>query len=121
MGYARKYAGKQEQKTAPDGYWVGRFWGVRGLRTLGSCHILGVKGRSEGVRVLELANILDQLHEQGILRKWRWEYGDGAVYTIRSGRSWSEIEQGVDVERAVLAVLREVLENDRCRGSVTTR
>jgi hypothetical protein len=79
--YARKYARKQEQKQIPEGYdWAGRWWGVRGLRKRGSCHVVAVSGSPGFGKVVELRAELNKLAEAGFLRRFRWPEGDGEVF-----------------------------------------
>jgi hypothetical protein len=87
LSYARKYAAKQEQKEVPSDYMgVGRFWGVRGDRTRGTCHMVRTV-RDGGLRVVrEIEALLNPLVEAGYMRKVRWIKGDGWVYFVRGGR-----------------------------------
>jgi hypothetical protein len=42
---------------------------------------------------------LDRAVETGVLRKMRWEKGDGAVYFLRAGLRWVDVpELAADVE-----------------------
>ena len=81
--YVRKYAGKSEQKQAPDGVeWVGRWWGVRGLRSRGSCQI-SINLSRVGWRAY--GAVLEELEKavmRGELRRFAWSEGCGAVYAL---------------------------------------
>lgn len=112
IAYATKYARKTEQKQVPENYpWRGRFWGVRGLRTRGSFHATFTGRDRVAPRLTELRTWLDQLHAQGLVRRWRWEHGDGACYAPVGGLQWSETPFGAALElrlaRIALDVARE--------------
>ncbi|MGW8286476.1 MAG: rolling circle replication-associated protein, partial [Candidatus Deferrimicrobiaceae bacterium] len=103
IAYARKYAIKEEQKHEVEGVleggWRGRFWGVRGNRRRGSCHIVvGSRTRAAG-GVKALQKWLNDLTMLGVLDKIPWEEGEGAIYVLRNGLQWSETQYG-----AVLAL-----------------
>lgn len=112
VAYARKYAYKHEQKQEVEGTfengWNGRFWGVRGLRARGSCHVLA-HGRSPASRhIKDLKEWLETLVSKGLVRKFRWVEGDGAIYFPANGGQWSEQTFHVELEmrlmRAILAI-----------------
>jgi hypothetical protein len=107
--YARKYARKQEQKQIPAGYnWTGRWWGVRGLRKRGSCHVVTVSGGPGFGRVLQLRVELNRAADAGFLRRFRWPEGDGEVFVPwRRGDggpagSWADLpELSARIERVL--------------------
>jgi hypothetical protein len=103
MRYARKYARKREQKDVPDGYWPGRFWGVRGDRTRGSCQISASALSAAGSELGLLWKRMKDLKEQGIVRSIAWEYGAGEVYF------WGEQADAVVVPLVERAFIEAVL------------
>lgn len=79
--YARKYAGKTEQKVVPADYsHPGRFWGVRGYKECGTCHVTSTG--KEGGRALheEISRLLDDAVSSGLLRRVGWTRGEGFIY-----------------------------------------
>jgi len=120
IAYARKYAVKSEQKDEVegvlDGGWKGRFWGVRGNRRRGSCHVQ-IHSRHPGARRFgELRKWLEELVSQGKLGRYIWEYGNGAIYYVRSGQQWTETEFGAELEQRLCRI---VLDNGvQCADSM---
>jgi hypothetical protein len=109
ISYARKYAAKEAQKEAPEGYWKGRFWGVRGLRSRDSCHVVATQGSAAVKHAVKLEALLEQVAAEGLLRKFAWEEGAGAVYSVRGG-VWSDLGKiGAQIE---LLICRMVLALD---------
>lgn len=91
--YALKYALKSEQKEVPDGFsWYGRWWGVRGQRSLVSCRATFSRAAPEGAPIERLKTRLDELLSAGKVRALAWEFGDGRVYFPARGqeRGWQE-------------------------------
>lgn len=86
ISYAAKYATKIGQKAVPEGFSrVGRFWGVRGQK--GSLvATIDIPVNEEGaVRPMDWWRLLESYVEQGLVRRFAWEYGRGWVYVARSG------------------------------------
>lgn len=116
ISYARKYAAKQEQKQIPESYsWQGRWWGVRGCRARGSFHATTTT-RSRAARELrELYKVLEQGVRDGLLRKFRWSYGEGAIYVPRKGEmrdlpSWMHAKIEVCLSMVATQITGQVCE-----------
>lgn len=109
ISYAAKYATKRSSKDPTCAHapahapartqgWRGRFWGVRGLRRRGSCHIVLV-GRSRAAPYFRaLETLLKGWHERGLVRRWSWEHGEGAVYFPVGGASWADLGLSAEIE-----------------------
>jgi hypothetical protein len=90
--YARKYALKLDQKLVPSNYSnVGRFWGVRGLREIVSCHMLPVEHELAELAIQKLENAMEHACELGLYRRFAWIEGDGAVYFPAKGVNHEQI------------------------------
>lgn len=102
ISYARKYAIKQDQKEEVlgvlDGGWRGRFWGVRGNRKRGSCHVKILSKHSSARTFSALQKWLDRCVSEGKLGKYTWEYGEGAIYYVKGGRQWTDTDMGPTLE-----------------------
>lgn len=111
VAYARKYAYKSEQKHEVEGVleggWRGRYWGVRGNRRRGSCHVQIHSRQAGSLAFKGLRSWLDRMVEEGVLRRLAWEYGDGAVYWIKDGSQWSEHRFGAELEIRLSRVILE--------------
>lgn len=99
LSYARKYAAKSEQKQAPTGYWQGRFWGVRGLRSRGSCHVVATRRTDAYKPFKRLRSYLDDMVSAGLMRKFPWSRGDGAVYALIRGQFTDLPKDRLQIER----------------------
>lgn len=102
ISYARKYAQKEEQKQEVegvlDGGWRGRYWGVRGNRRRGSCHVQ-ILSRHPGARAFSsLRAWLDELVAAKKLGRVEWEYGNGSVYYLKGGVQWTDTRIGAELE-----------------------
>jgi hypothetical protein len=109
ISYARKYAYKPEQKQEVEGVleggWRGRFWGVRGNRSRGSCHVT-LSSRQPGVHEFhELLEWLFGLWRAGKVGKTAWEYGKGWIFYVKSGSQWSETDFGFELEKKLRKVI----------------
>jgi len=92
ISYARKYAAKESQKAVPDGYEnVGRFWGVRGEKTVLSAdktfseHFKGVLRRDLWESVVKPAEL------QGKVRVFRWKRSKGVTIVARGDNNLLDI------------------------------
>lgn len=118
LSYARKYAVKNEQKEAPEGYWKGRFWGVRGFRRRGSCHVVATR-RTDAYRPFgKLKKRLDDMVDAGLMRKWKWERGDGAVYSLIRGEWMDYPGERLEVEREIAWMISLLNSGGRAVGVV---
>lgn len=105
--YAKKYARKWEQKTVPQDYEnVGNFWGVRGLRETVTCHVTKTGIEGGFAMVSKIRDICERGVDAGLLRRWRWEHGDGAIYYAVSGGDLYACGIGQQID---LILCREVL------------
>ena len=85
QAYARKYARKSQQKTVPDGYTCpGRFWGIRGCRIRCTCKVQMGPAEGGGELMRKVTDLCETAVAAGLLRKLRWEHGQGAIYFARS-------------------------------------
>lgn len=102
VSYARKYASKSEQKQEVegtfDGGWRGRFWGVRGNRRRGSCHLICHARSTAAGGLRGLRKWLDSLSAEGKLKRIPWIEGDGAIYLTPDGRQLRETGFHVELE-----------------------
>ena len=115
-GYVAKYACKSDQKELPEGYeWIGRWWGVRGLRSSVGCQITASAAEPAAGALLRLGSELDKLAEQKILRKLRWQYGAGAVYFPRRNVPNAELILEEQFDRHAVRCLL-VMEGFRSHG-----
>lgn len=103
LAYVRKYAAKLEQKEVPSDYqFVGRFWGVRGLRTRVTCHVV-LPGTARGNEmVLSVEALCERYYRQGKLRRWRWAEGDGFIYAAIRGETLYSLGIGQEFDLLIM-------------------
>jgi hypothetical protein len=95
LAYARKYAAKNEQKQVPEDYEnVGRFWGVRGWRACGTCHVLKTMRDGGGRLLARVSKLMETAHDEGLVRRVRWLVGDGYCYFVPGSKTLYDIGIG---------------------------
>jgi hypothetical protein len=77
VSYVCKYASKAEQKA--EGH-QGRWWGVRGDRSSGSCHVTTVAGGKASGALRKAQGLLLAAADAGEVRCLRWAEGSGYLF-----------------------------------------